>query len=388
MRIAHLAKYTFHRMGGIERHVGILTRALVARGHDVTVFCYDPSRLSTPRLIDGVHVEPIPTLASISSQSIAPRLISRCRALARERPFDIVHQHWPDPFAHLAATLIPGQPAHVVSWHCDIVRQRLLRPIYRAIAPKLLAKPDALIGATLAHLRSDQIPCFAPPERRHVIPYSIDITPFTTSTAQLQATAELRKQYGGGPLIFSLGRHVYYKGFEVLIRAMAHVPATLLLGGEGPLTSQLRQLSNAANARVHFLGMIPESELPLYYHAADVYCLPSIAQTEAFGLVQAEAMACQKPLVNTDLHNGVNELAPNNLCAITVPPNDELALADALNRLIQNPTLAARLGAAGYERISTQYTVTAMVDAVTILYNELLRSRRSGRERGGNSKMA
>ncbi len=362
-------------MGGMERHIGILTRALAARGHDVTVFCYDPSGLTSPRLVDGVHVEPIPTLASISSQSIAPQLIRRCRELARERPFDIVHQHWPDPFAHVAATLIPGRPAHVVSWHCDIVRQRLLRPIYRAIAPRLLVKPDALIGATLAHLQSEQIPCFAPPERCHVIPYSIDITPFTLSTAQLKATAELRKQYGGGPLIFSLGRHVYYKGFEVLIRAMAHVPATLLLGGEGPLTSQLRQLSNATNARVFFLGKIPESELPLYYHAADIFCLPSIAQTEAFGLVQAEAMACGKPLVNTNLQNGVNELAPDTVCAITVPPHDELALANALTRLIENPTLAARLGAAGYERISTQYTVTTMVDHLITLYDALVHSR-------------
>ncbi len=374
MRIAHFAKYTFHRMGGMERHVSTLTRALAARGHDVTVFCYDPSGLNTPRLIDGVHVEPIPTLVSISSQSIAPRLISRCRALARERPFDIVHQHWPDPFAHVAATLIPGRPVHVVSWHSDIVRQRLVRPFYRAIAPKLLVKPDALIGATLAHLRSEQIPCFAPPERCHVIPYSIDITPFTNTTAQLATIAQLRKQHGDGPLIFSLGRHVYYKGFEVLIRAMAHVPATLLLGGEGPLTPQLRQLSKATNARVHFLGMIPESELPNFYHAADVFCLPSIAQTEAFGLVQAEAMACRKPLVNTDLHNGVNELAPHNVCAITVPPNNELALASALNRLIENPTLAARLGTAGYERISTHYTIAAMVDKITILYETLQQS--------------
>ena len=365
-------------MGGMERHVGILTRALAARGHDVTVFCYDPSGLNTPRIIDGVHVEPVPTLASISSQSIAPRLVSRCIALARERPFDIVHQHWPDPFAHVAATLIPGRPAHVVSWHSDIVRQRLLRPFYRAIAPTLLVTPDALIGATLAHLRSKQIPRFAPPERCHVIPYSIDITPFTTSAAQLQATAEIRKQYGG-PLIFSLGRHVYYKGFEVLIRAMAHVPATLLLGGEGPLTPQLRQLSKATRARVHFLGVIPESELPLYYHAADIFCLPSIAQTEAFGLVQAEAMACGKPLVNTNLQNGVNELAPNNLCAITVPPRDELALSNALSRLIENPILAARFGAAGYERISTQYTVAVMVDKIIGVYEVLQRFRGSFR---------
>ncbi len=376
MRIAHFAKYTFTRIGGMERHVCILTRALAARGHDVTVFSYDPSGTQTPKSVDGVHVEPIPTLITLSSQSIAPRLITRSRTLARVGRFDILHQHWPDPFAHLAASLVPGDAAHVVSWHSDIVRQRVLRPIYRALASRFLVAPDALIGATEAHLRSDQISCFAPPERQHVIPYSIDVTPFAASPSRLCAANRLRDKYGGGPLIFALGRHVYYKGFQVLIRAMARVPATLLLGGEGPLTPELQNLTSSTGARVQFLGHIPESELPSYYHASNIFCLPSTAKTEAFGLVQAEAMACGKPIVNTDLQNGVNELAPNNVCALTVPPGDDLALADAITYLLGNTEFAIKLGSAGYSRINTQYTLDAMVDKIIALYDSVVVRRK------------
>lgn len=377
MRVAHFAKYAFARIGGMERHVGILTRALAARGVDVTVFAYDPSGTAKPRTVDGVKVEPVPTLLHFSSQSLAPALIMRARRIAREQRFDVVHQHWPDPFAHIAATLVPGRPAQVVSWHSDIVRQRLLRPIYRAIAPRVLARPDALIGATQAHLRSAQMDCFAPPERRHVIPYSIDTSPFELTPRIAQDARALRMKHGGGPLIFALGRHVYYKGFEVLIRAMARVPAVLLLGGEGPLTSQLTQVALSVGANVEFVGTIPEDMLPVYYHSSDLFCLPSVAQTEAFGLVQAEAMACGKPLVNTALGNGVNELAPHDQCALAASPGDDVALAQALRRVLAEPGLGARLGAAGYQRIRTDFTVDAMVRKTLDLYDAVTDRRRS-----------
>lgn len=363
----------------MERHVETLTRALAAHGVDVTVFSYGPPESRMACIVDGVRIEPVPTPINLSSQSIAPALICRARRLARRKPFDVVHQHWPDPFAHIAASLVPGTSAHVVTWHSDIVKQKTLGHLYRAVAPRFLVRPDALIGATHAHLRSQQVACFASPERWHVIPYSIDVRPYQTTPQLLQRAQAIRARYGNCPLIFSLGRHVYYKGFEVLIQAMTRVPATLLLGGEGPLTPKLRQLVNDLHARVEFIGTIPESELPAYYHACDTFCLPSIAQAEAFGLVQLEAMACSKPLVNTALQNGVNELAPHNICALTVPPGDVDALSNALTRIVSARDLALSFGRAGYARVTSTFTVATMVERTLDLYGSLLASRNPSR---------
>ena len=375
MRVLHFAKYSFLRTGGMERHVEVLTRALAARGVDVTVLSYDSSRTAAPRNEDGVWVEPVPTVAGVSSQSIAPRLVTRSRRLARERRFDVIHQHWPDPFAHLAASMVPGGPAHVVTWHTDILRQRVLGPLYQALAPLTLTRPDAVIGATHAHLKSLQIARFAPPERRHVIPFGIDVRPFTPTQQVLNEARALRAKHGGGPLVFALGRHVYYKGFDVLIRAMARVPAVLILGGEGPLTPMLRQQAETVGARVRLVGNIPEPQLPSYFHACDVFCLPSVAKTEAFGLVQAEAMACAKPLVNTALDNGVNELAPNDICALTVTPGDDDALATALQKILSDSATATRLGVAGRDRVNTSFTVNAMVTKTLALYEMVSKCR-------------
>ena len=380
MRVLHFGKHSFIRKGGIEHHIEVLTRALAARGVDVTVLSYDRSRTATTRIVDGVRLEPVPVLLNVLSQPIAPTLAAHARRLAHAEPFDVVHQHWPDPLAHLAASTVPGRPAQVVSWHTDIVRQRVLGPLYQSLAPILLRRPDAVIGAAPSNLNSAQLDRFASPELRHTIPFGVETHRFAL-TPKLQRESEaLRQKYDGIPIVFALGRHVYYKGFEVLVRAMARVPALLLLGGEGPLTPRLREQAAALSGRVEFTGSIPEAQLPSYFHACDVFCLPSIVKMEAFGFVQAEAMACGKPIVNTALGNGVNDLAPHQICALTVPPGDDVALAEALCDVLRQPALAARLGAAGRERVHASFTVETMANQTVALYNEMIDSHRSTRQ--------
>ena len=372
MRVAHFGKYAFTKIGGVERHVRELTCALAACGIDVTVFSYNVSGGDESSIVEGVRVESVPVLKTFNSQAIAPKLATRARKLAREKKFDVVHQHWPDPFAHLAAMAISGRPAYVVTWHSDIVRQRALGAVYRKFASQVMVRPNAIIGATKAHLKSEQMQWFAPMERRHVIPFGIDVRRFEPSESRMRDANALRAKYGGSPLIFALGRHVYYKGFDVLIRAMERVPAVLLLGSDGPLTMELRKIASGSRGRVEFIGPIAEHELPSYYYASSVFCLPSVATTEAFGLVQAEALACGRPVVNTYLGNGVNELAPHNVCAVTVPPANEKLLAEALCSLLADPARAEKLGLEGRRRVIAQFSVDVMVQQTIKLYESVV----------------
>ncbi|WP_449369641.1 glycosyltransferase [Thiomonas sp.] len=374
LRVLHFAKYAFERPGGMERHVEALTRGLAAAGVDVTVLAYDPDGTARPRVVDGVHLEPVRPLFHLGSQAVAPGMIGRARRLSRPARFDVVHEHWPDPLAHAMAGLVPGRPVRVMSWHSDIVRQKWLGPAFLRLA-RLLPQPDAVVGATVCHLQTAQVTGFAPPQRRHLIPYGIDVAPLAATPQTLARAAALRAAHGGGPIVFALGRHVYYKGFEVLVDAMAQVDAVLVLGGEGPLTGALQARAAHLGARVVFAGAIPEAELPAYFHACDVFCLPSVAPAEAFGMVQTEAMACGKPVVNTWLGNGVNVVAPDDRVALTVQPGDAKALAAALRRILQDPALAARLGEEGRRRAIREFSVDAMADQTIELYTKLLRNR-------------
>jgi rhamnosyl/mannosyltransferase len=121
-------------------------------------------------------------------------------------------------------------------------------------------------------------------DRCQVIPYGIKAEAF--QNCDPRAVLGIKDRYGSR-LLLSVGRLVYYKGFEYLIRAMAGVDATLLIIGNGPLRTELETVARVAGvaARVHFLGQV--DDVVPYYHAADIFVLPSIARSEAFGIVQA-----------------------------------------------------------------------------------------------------
>src|SRR5205814_5952563 len=127
-------------------------------------------------------------------------------------------------------------------------------------------------------------------------------------------------------------------GFEYLIEALTSVKGKLLLVGTGPLLEELAALAAARGVadRVVFLGEIQNEDVTPYYHASDVFVLPSIARSEAFGIVQIEAMAAGKPVVNTDLDSGVPFVSQHDLTGLTVPPKNSAALANALNRILDD----------------------------------------------------
>jgi len=186
------------------------------------------------------------------------------------------------------------------------------------------------------------------------------------------AEVETIRRKFGERIVFAAGRLVYYKGFHYLVRAVARVPgARLLIAGDGPLREELRRSAEEAGVadRVTLLGAVPD--LRPYYHAADVFVLPSVARSEAFGIVQMEAMACGLPVVNTALDTGVPFVSPDGVTGLTVPPADAEALAAAVSRLLDDPALRERLGRAGRERVAGELSAGRMAARTLEIYREV-----------------
>jgi rhamnosyl/mannosyltransferase len=195
-------------------------------------------------------------------------------------------------------------------------------------------------------------------ERVESLPLGVNLEQFAAPTPQAVAYGERLKAAHREPIWLAVGRCVYYKSFDVAIRALALVPGTLVLVGHGPLEPSLRQLAKDLGVadRVVWRHYLTPDELVGAYRAATALWFPSSARSEAFGLVQVEAMACGTPVINTHITgSGVPWVCPDERTGLTVPINDPVALAAAARRLIDEPSLYERLSAAARERAHREF---------------------------------
>jgi glycosyltransferase involved in cell wall biosynthesis len=176
-------------------------------------------------------------------------------------------------------------------------------------------------------------------------------------------------------LVVSVGRLVYYKGLEYLIRAMADVRGKLVIVGDGPLRGKLERLTAQLGLaeKVIFAGVIDNADLLSYYHAAALFVLASVARSEAFGLVQIEAMAAGLPVVNTSLDSGVPFVSVHEETGLTVPPAEPQALASAINRLLDDSNLRQRFSRAAVLRARREFGLDTMLERTLYLYRDLQR---------------
>lgn len=377
MRVLHFGKY-WRQDGGIETHVKTLCRGLAGLGVDVVNLVSSMDQTASDFVGNGYRVVETPTLGIHFSTSISPAMVVAAHRLHKEKPFDIVHLHFPDPMSHLAAMFLPRSIPRVISWHSDIVKQKQLLKLYRPWQSRQISQAAAIIVPTAAHFSSStQIPANYPLAKRHIIPYGLDYSPTVNESFLSDITHALRLRAQGRFVVFALGRHVGYKGFDVLLEAMQHTDAYLVLGGDGPLRGTLEAQAQQLGItdRVWFSGRLSAADMAACYQACDVFCLPSVKPNEAFGLVQLEAMASGKPVICTQLNNGVNAVNPHGITGLTVPPKDARALAQAINTLKVDTALREKLGQQARSHALRNYSMLVMSDLHIQLYQDVLKTR-------------
>jgi rhamnosyl/mannosyltransferase len=365
LRVLHVGKFYPPFMGGMETHLQALCNEL-QNYVDVKVIVANSSSQQSEEVVNNIPVTRVGKLFDLAGAPICPAMARRIR----EAESDIIHIHLPNPTAILAYLASRHRGRLVFTYHSDTVRQKMLGKAFDPIQRAALDRSAALIGTSPNYLNSSAV-LTAYKDRCHVIPYGISTEQFYDSDPAI--VEQIRSQYGSR-LIISVGRLIYYKGFEYLIRAMAKIDGRLLIIGDGPLRGSLEAEAQALGIsdKVVFLGEIQNEETVPYYHAADVFALASIARSEAFGIVQLEAMACGKPVVNTDLASGVPFVSLHGETGITVPPQDSDALAAAINFLLDREELRAQYGRAAQRRVEQEFSLDRMVNRTLQLYEQVM----------------
>jgi rhamnosyl/mannosyltransferase len=373
LRIVHLGKFFHPAPGGIERSVRSLAHGQAALGCSVRVLCMDHERGRANRVendgpIEVVRLRRATSLAKLDHCPDLARWIRDCDA-------DLFHLHTPNPSMILGLLLSGTRRPLVVSHHSDVIKQRLRRLLFSPIERACYNRARLLLAMSPPYASGSAV-LRRYPDRLAVLPIGLDLAPFLDPCPAAVAHAARLRSTFPGPLWFSCGRLVYYKGLETAIEALPRVPGTLLIGGDGPARTKLERLAarRKLGDRVVFLGrIVTDEELVAHHLAADAFWFPSNARSEAYGLVQVEAMACGRPVINAAIpHSGVPWVSRHEETGLTVPVNDPAAFAAAARRLLDEPGLRDRLAAGARARAIAEFQSEAAARRSIALYAAVL----------------
>lgn len=379
IRILQVNKLYYPVTGGIERVVQQLAEGLSGDTDTKALVCRQKGKTVVEEVND-VEVTRASSLGTISSLPLSFSFLWRFHKMAKDR--DIVHIHMPFPLGDLACLLSGYRGIVVLWWHSDIVRQKKLMKLYRPLMNWLLRRADCIVVATQGHIEgSHYLKGFE--KKCRIIPYGVD--------ARIEREADhwmavgQHKRTGEDVRFLFVGRLVYYKGCRTMIEAFATAAGKdgrlrLDIVGTGPLEEELkaRMEELGLSGRICFHAGVEDDELITYFQDCDVFVLPSLFRSEAFGLVQIEAMAFGKPVINTKLPSGVPYVSPHGETGLTVQPGQADELADAMLYLAGHPEERLRMGMQARKRVEEQFRMETMLERVKNLYVELTeRNRKS-----------
>lgn len=388
MKVLHIIKLYYPWIGGVEKVAQEMVEG-IKREIDVRVLCCQQRGRGSREYIGGVMVAKAGSLGTFLSMPLSFVFPFLFRAEVRRA--DILHFHFPFPLADVVYLLFAKRKNKkiVVTWHSDIWRQKRILFFYKPLLRKFLQIADVILPTSQNVL--DNSPFLKEFARKcRVMPLFIDTEYWKSLPAREVIFSKLdlriesendRVEFSDGLLndkkvVLFVGRLVYYKGVEYLIEAMRGIDAVLLIVGNGVLEKELKEKVRVAGLEknILFIQNLSDQELKWCYQHANIFVFPSVEKTEAFGLVQLEAMFFGIPVINTSLPTGVPSVSLHNETGLTVPPRDSNALHNAIQKLLSDESLARVMGESGKRRAEEVFGKKKAIADLLRLYRELLRT--------------
>ena len=369
MRILHLGKF-YPIKGGIEKVMyDIVTEMSQSSDVCCDMLCAYQSNETKTIQINNAQIICTPTWIKAFSTMISPGMVLKLKKICKD--YDIIQIHHPDPMAALALRLSGYKGKVILHWHSDILKQKLTLRLYSPLQKWLIHRADVIVGTTPVYIEKSPFlqDSFL---KKLCIPIGIDA--IVPDKAKVQ---KIRQQYNGKKILFSLGRLVDYKGYRYLIEAANYLSDdyVILIGGSGPLCTELESIINTYSLqnKVFLLGRIPDNDLPNYYGACDLYVLSSIWKTEAFGIVQIEAMSCGKPVIATKIEgSGTAWVNQDGVSGINIETQDAKAIAKAADYILSDKDRYLRFSQAALHRYEELFRKEQMINRFIGLYRSLV----------------
>lgn len=363
MQVLHVYKtYYPTSTGGCEQAIKSLTSHTQKLGYQNKLLTLS----SKPGMVrtHSLEVISLPITFEIASCPINLKLLTQFKNYVKDA--DILHFHFPWPFADLLYLLLATKKPTIVTYQSDIVRQRLLKYIYSPVMKAFLARVDKIVLSSDNYLHSSK--AIQPYLRKcTVVPLGLDDEDYPTPAPKLLADWE---QKVGKNFMLFIGVLRNYKGLEYLLEAISGTSIPLVLIGTGNGEQKLRKRSgNLPN--VTCVGRVSEEDKIALIKLCRAVILPSHLRSEAFGVCLLEGLMQGKPLISTDLQTGTSFVNQDNVTGFVVPPSNAQALKAAIIKLHDHPTLATEMGANGREHFVKHFRAQEMANRYDELYKAI-----------------
>lgn len=341
--------------GGIERYIHDLSSFLAEKGHEVEVLIAGDNSDGTDIEISGFKVRTTPCIGRVMSTPICPELIDSLRKI----PADLVHFHVPLPSAVLSWLMAGRNTPYIVTYHSDIVRQAAFLPFYGPFLKRFLSRAGAVITTSPVYAETSVF--LSGLKNVSVIPIGSDLNRFKPSDSMET-----------GDYVLFVGRFRKYKGIHVLLKAWERFPdRRLIMVGGGPLHQDILHAVRKYRLNIEIILDPDDERLVQLYQGAKCFVLPSTMRSEAFGIVQIEAMACGTPVISTSIPTGVPWVNADGVSGIIVQPENPDALADAIARM-DDSTLRKRLSRGALERTKLLFDSPVLLSQIETLMLEVI----------------
>ncbi|GGC57176.1 glycosyltransferase family 4 protein [Undibacterium terreum] len=368
MKILHFYR-TYHpdTFGGVEQLIRQMAVSTTRLGVTNEVLTLTRSKEHPELEFEGHKVHRARLNFEIASTGFSWSALSRFVELAREA--DVIHYHFPWPFMDLAHLLGRIKKPTVVTYHSDIVRQKLLLKFYQPLKYWFLNDVDRIVATSPNYLATSPI-LERYKDKTEIITYGLDKSIYPQPA--LDTLNKWRQQLGQRFFLF-VGMLRYYKGLHILLEAAANTSMPVVIVGDGPVEAELKQQARALGLNnVHFLGALPEEDKVALLTLCYAMVFPSHLRSEAFGISLLEGAMFGKPMISSEIGTGTTYINLADQTGLVVPPNDPGALRNAMQFLWNHPQRAEEMGRRAYERYQALFTSEQMARGYVGLYQRVM----------------
>lgn len=369
MKVLHFFKtYYPASMGGVEQVIFQLCAGMTRHQVESSVLSLS-SAGKTHNPLQGHSAFTANLDFTFASTGFSTSVLGEFKALAAEA--DIIHYHFPWPVMDVVHFLSRLNKPTLVTYHSDIVKQRLLLKLYQPLMLKFLSSVDRIVATSPNYIDSSEVlQRFA--DKTSVVPLGIEPSGYRAQPADVE---RWRARLGSKFFLF-VGALRYYKGLKYLLEAARDRSFKIVIVGSGPMQQELQAQSSALGlTSVTFLGSVSDADKNALLELSHALVFPSHMRSEAFGVSLLEGALFKKPLITCEIGTGTSYVNVANETGLVVPPADSRALGEAMEQLWADEALAARMGGKAYERFASHFTATQMVDSYNLVYQDLLLSK-------------